>query len=440
MTCFLISCLMLFLASPASPQAMTGARNKGGAMRQEADTTRLTDIYLEHLSYLVEWRDSLNRNATLSAPNPYYFKAVLTPTLYTSPLRQMMVDKDTTITDYQLMRVAEMNYLLARFYTKYPSLVTQTEETVRNQGLFRKDVKDKLETEDRLSDKVTAANLMPSLDEKVEVVTRRPNFWKFSGNASLQFTQNYFSDNWYQGGENNYSGNSNINLQLNFDNQKKLTWSNRLEFQLGFQTSESDERRTFRPTSNRICYTTNFGYKAVKTLYYSGQVRIQTQVVPNYKANSTEVTTDMFSPMDITIAPGLKYDIAYGKKKRFTGTLNIAPLAYSIRYCDRDKLVRNFGIDEGHHSTHTFGPNITLNTTWRICNQITWNSNIYWFSNLHSNKVEWTNTFNFTVTKLISAQLYLYPRYDDSAVNFKNKNGKYFMFKEYLSMGLNYSF
>lgn len=440
MTCFLISCLMLFLASPASPQTVTGARNKGGAAQQEADTTRLTDIYLEHLSYLVEWRDSLNRNATLSAPNPYYFKAVLTPTLYTSPLRQMMVDKDTTITDYQLMRVAEMNYLLARFYTKYPSLVTQTEETVRNQGLFRKDVKDKLETEDRLSDKVTAANLMPSLDEKVEVVTRRPNFWKFSGNASLQFTQNYFSDNWYQGGENNYSGNSNINLQLNFDNQKKLTWSNRLEFQLGFQTSESDERRTFRPTSNRICYTTNFGYKAVKTLYYSGQVRIQTQVVPNYKANSTEVTTDMFSPMDITIAPGLKYDIAYGKKKRFTGTLNIAPLAYSIRYCDRDKLVRNFGIDEGHHSTHTFGPNITLNTTWRICNQITWNSNIYWFSNLHSNKVEWTNTFNFTVTKLISAQLYLYPRYDDSAVNFKNKNGKYFMFKEYLSMGLNYSF
>ncbi len=431
---------MLFFALPASPQTVTSAGGNGGAMQHEADTTQLTDTYLEYLSYLVEWRDSLNRNATLSAPNPYYFKAVLTPTLYTSPLRQMMVDKDTTITDYQLMRVAEMNYLLARFYTKYPSLVTQTEETVRNQGLFRKDVKDKLETEDRLSDKVTAANLMPSLDEKVEVVTRRPNFWKFSGNASLQFTQNYFSDNWYQGGENNYSGNSNINLQLNFDNQKKLTWSNRLEFQLGFQTSESDERRTFRPTSNRICYTTNFGYKAVKTLYYSGQVRIQTQVVPNYRANSTEVTTDMFSPMDITIAPGLKYDIAYGKKKRFTGTLNIAPLAYSIRYCNRDKLVRNFGIDEGHHSTHTFGPNITLNTTWRICNQITWNSNIYWFSNLHSNKVEWTNTFNFTVTKLISAQLYLYPRYDDSAVNFKNKNGKYFMFKEYLSMGLNYSF
>ncbi len=436
---FLISYLMVFCVVSAYPQQTDKEKER---IPQETDSITLLDVYLEHLSYLVEWRDSLNRNATsaVAAPSPYYFKAVLTPTLYTSPLRQMMVDKDSTVTDFQLMRVSEMNNMLSRLYVQNPSLVTQTEETVRSQGLFRKDVKDKLETEDKLSDKVTASNLMPKLDEEVEVVTRRPNFWKFSGNASLQFTQNHFTDNWYQGGENNYSGNSNINLRLNFNNQKKITWDNSLEFQLGFQTSESDERRVFRPTSNRICFTTNFGYRAVNTLYYSGQVRIQTQVVPNYQPNTTVVTTDMFSPMDITIAPGLKYDIAYGKKKRFTGSLNIAPLAYSIRYCDRDLLVRNFGIDEGHHSVHTFGPNVTLNTTLTICSQIKWNSNIFWFSNLHSNKVEWTNTFNFTITKLISAQLYLYPRYDDSAVKFKNKNGKYFMFKEYFSMGLNYSF
>ena len=440
MTRFLLIAIILSLSSVSYSQDTFVPVEGNDSATLVVDSFSVYNEYVRRLDTLVAWRDSIKREIRFEEPNPYYFQMLLSPTLYKSPIHQMMSGNPSASRDMQLNRLHYMNIMLSSIYTDYPWLVTQTEDAVVQQGTFRDDVSHKLDGSGRLSEKVTSSNLVPTVDEKIEVVTRRPNFWKFSGNTSLQFTQNHFSENWYQGGENNYAGNTTINLRLDFNNQKKITWGNLLEFQLGFQTSDSDERRVFRPTNNRICFTTNFGFQAFKTLYYSAQVRIQTQVVPNYQPNTMNVTSDIFSPMDVTIAPGFRYNIAYGKKKRFTGTLNIAPLAYSIRYCDRDNLVRNFGIDEGHNSVHNFGPNVTLDTNWKICNQITWTSRVYWFSNLHYNKLEWTNTVNFSFNKYLSAQLYLYPRYDDSAVRFKNENGKYFMFREYLSMGLNYNF
>lgn len=409
-------------------------------IEEPKDSVTLFDIYSDRLSALVQKYDSINANFVFPHPNAYYFKMMGVPTLFHAPLHQSMVKSDSLVGDIQLQNLYTLNQAFSRFYVESPFLVTNTESEIMAAGAFREDVKEKIEVKEKLSEKVNKSNLLPQLDEDVVVITRKPTFWKITGNTTLQFTQNHFSDNWYQGGENNYSGNSNINLRFDYDNQKKINMNVLAEFQLGFQTSASDKKRNFRPTNNRMCLTTNFGYKAVKTLYYSAQVRLLTQVVPNYKANSDVVTTDIFSPLDVTIAPGMKYEISIGKKKKLTGTLNVAPLAYSIRYCDRDELVRNYGIDPGHNSKHTFGPNVTLNTVWKIIPQITWSSNIYWFSNLESTKIEWTNTINFAVTKLISAQLIVFPRFDDSAVKFRSKSGSYFMFKEYFGMGLNYSF
>lgn len=406
----------------------------------QQDSLSIYDVYSRRLTELIQKHDSINSNFSFPVPNAYYYQLMGAPTLFHGPLHQMMVKSDSLSNDIQFQNIYTMNLSLARFYVESPSLVRQTEGHIHKAGAFRDDIQEKIEVKEKLADKVQQSNLVPVMFDDVVVVTRKPNFWKFTGNFVLQFSQNYLTDNWYQGGEKNYSGNTNINFRLDYDNQKKINLNVLAELQLGFQTSESDTRRAFRPTSNRICLTTNFGYKAIKTLYYSAQVRIQTQVVPNYKPNSDVVTTDIFSPMDVTVAPGMKYEIAIGKKKKFTGILNVAPLAYSVRYCDRDNLIKNYGLEEGKNSKHSFGPNITLNTKWKICNQVTWDSNIYWFSNLESTKIEWTNTINCTITKFISTQLSLYPRFDDSATKFRTEHGSYIMFKEFLSLGLNYSF
>ncbi|MBR6142630.1 MAG: DUF3078 domain-containing protein [Bacteroidaceae bacterium] len=408
----------------------------------KADTSLLLRHYLQAIDTLARERDSLNTSSASPTPNAYYYQILSQPTLYSSPLHQMMSQTDLNCKDLQMQRLFASRKMLSSLYTEAPQFVTQTENEIRGQAAIRSDVNDIVKTSDKLADKVAAATLAPKIDEPVEVITRRPNFWKFSGNTSLQFTQNYFSDNWYKGGETNFTGNFTVTLRANYNDQRKISWENTLDAQLGFQTTDTDNKRTFRPSSNLLRYTTNAGYKAWKNLYYSLQVILQTQLAANYQKNSDKLSSKIFSPLEVTVAPGMKYEIAWGKKKRFTGTLNVAPLAMKIIYVGRDDIVKNYGIDEGKHQKTTFGPNITMNTRWQICKQISWTSRVYWMSNYHYNIWEWENTVDFSVTKLITAKIYLYPRVDDSNEKYRDmsKHHTYLMFKEWFSLGLSYSF
>ena len=355
----------------------------------------------------------------------------------------MMVEADSTTFDLQLQRLFSMRKVLSTFYTEAPQLVKQTESEIRGQAAIRNDVNELLKNSDKLAEKIAVTTINPTMDEPVEVITRRPNFWRYSVNASVNFVQNHFSDNWYKGGESNFTGNFAVTLKANYNDQRKISWDNTLDAQLGFQTTESDKNRTFRPSSNLLRYTTNAGYRAWKQLYYSLQVILQTQLAANYQKNSDKISSKIMSPLEVTIAPGMKYEIAWGKKKQFTGTLNAAPLAMKIIYVGLDEIVKNYGIEEGKNQRTTFGPNVTLNTRWQICKQVTWTSRSYWMTNYDYDIWEWENTFDFSVTKLITAQLYLYPRYDDSNPKYRSgedHDGTFMMFKEWFSLGLKYSF
>ena len=266
--------------------------------------------------------------------------------------------------------------------------------------------------------------------------------WLHVFNASLQFTQAYISSNWYQGGEKNYMGNLDVTLRANYNDQRKITWENTLDIQLGFQTTESDSLRVFRPNHNLLRYTTNAGYKAWKNWYYSLQVILKTQIAPTYQKNTDKITSEFLSPLEVTVAPGMKYEIKWGKKRPFTGQLNVAPLAMKVMYVMNDDLVKNYGIPEGKNQKTTFGPNITLNTRWQISKQISWTNRMYWMSNFDYNIWEWENTVEFIVTKLITTRFYFYPRFDNSNERYRTNSrfNTYMMFKEWLSAGLTYNF
>lgn len=434
---------LLLVAIPFSSGFSRKVHVENTAKEVKPDTlTIMTLQYLQRLQEIVQERDSLDRSPSLSVPDAYYAHILTTPTLYSSVLAQMMAGSDSAkmVSDNQLCRVYASNVALSRMYAQAPWLVVQTETSIKQQGTFREDITEKLKTDDRLSDKVKGGSLTPTVDDDIVVVTRRPNFWKVSGNSQLHFTQSHFSDNWSGGGENAYTGLATLTLNFNFNNQKKITWNNQLEAKLGFTTKKSDKSRVFRPNTNSLRYTTNWGYQAVKNLYYSGQINLSTQLVPNYRENSDVVQSDFLSPLDVTIAPGVRYTIAWGKKKKFTGNLNVAPLAYNIRYVDRDLLVTNYGVRAGHNSKHSFGPNVTLNTGWQVFKAMHWSQRLFWYSNLHMTRIEWEHNFNFSINKLMNASLNVYPRIDDSSKNNKNDKGKYFMFKEYFSLGFNYNF
>lgn len=427
-------CMMALNASPATDT------NDEEAV--PADSSFLLKSYLEALDSLVWERDSLFTTPTPSTPNPYYYLILSQPTLYSSSLHQAMGHTNTSSPDLQIQRLYASRKMLSMLYANAPGLVTQTESDILGQAGIRSDIHDMLGTSDKLADKVAAATLNPVMDEPVEVITRRPNFWKFAGSTALQFMQSYFTDNWYQGGEKNYMGNLDVTLRANYDDQRKIIWENTLDIQLGFQTTESDKNRTFRPNHNLLRYTFNGGYKAWKDWYYSLKVILKTQIAPTYQKNTDNITSEFLAPLEVTVAPGMKYEIKWGKKKKFTGQLNIAPLAMHIIYVKNDDLVKNFGIEEGKNQKTTFGPNITMDTQWPITKQINWKSRIYWMSNFDYNIWEWENTIDFTITKLITTTLYLYPRFDNSNEKYKERSrfNTYMMFKEWLSLGLKYSF
>ena len=140
----------------------------------------------------------------------------------------------------------------------------------------------------------------------------------------------------------------------------------------------------------------------------------------------------------MSVSLGMDYKLELNK---FKGSAVLTPISYNFRYVDRESLRKNFGIEEGHNTYNYFGPSITVNYTWDIYKNIRWDARIYWFSNLEMTTIEWENTLTFSLTKFLTAKMFLYPRFDDSSPNYRSEDKEtYFMFKEWFSLGVNYAF
>ena len=401
----------------------------------------IADVYGKKMEELVHQRNKAIRQNTYKRPlDVYALRMSLPPTFYSSSvLQQFSAETPDIRTDRSLVRMYLVNDALASMYVNRPEIVVQTDSQVEQAGTLRDDVHGSLTTDTKLSDKVVTVDLGTEMNEGVELVTRRPNFWKFSGSGSLQFTQNYFSENWYQGGENNYAFLGLLTLNANYDNKQNVQWENRLEARLGFQTtSESETRRSMKPTDNLLRLTTKLGYKAYKTLFYTMQVQAYTQIVPLYESNSDVIRTNFLSPLNLTVSVGLDYKFQTNNNK-FRGNVYLAPCAYNMRYVSNIDLATKHGIEAGHHAYHNFGPSITVNAYWQILKNLSWNARMYWISNFTYTNIEWENTFNFTINKYLSAKLFVYPKFDDSSARYKSEGGSFFMMKEWLSLGFNYN-
>ena len=81
---------------------------------------------------------------------------------------------------------------------------------------------------------------------------------------------------------------------------------------------------------------------------------------------------------------------------------------------------------------------MTADLVWKMNDVVTWKSRLYAFTSYKRGLIEWENTFELRVSKYISANLFLYPRFDDSSL-YDDDLG-YWQFKEYSSVGFTYNF
>lgn len=341
---------------------------------------------------------------------------------------------------------------LMHVYLQRPDLVEVTESQQQASGELRQDVIDQQPIEQvvEITDQADPLLDMPEADP-VEVEVQKPNFWKYKGDGFLQFMQNYVSGNWYKGGESNYSAVGSLTLEANYDNKSKWKWENKLEMKLGFQTSRTDSVHRFKSNEDLLRYTGKVGLQAAKHWYYTLQVLAYTQFSRGYKANDIRTYSDFMSPFNLSIGLGMDYKVEW-LNKRITGTINLSPIAVNYRYVGRTGFRKQnnptidefewfpsrYGIDADKHHKTDLGSQLTAAIEWKINDIVTWKTRLYAFSSFHRAEIEWENTFALRVSKYISANLFLFPRFDDA--NQRDADLGYWQFKEYSSLGFSYNF
>ena len=328
---------------------------------------------------------------------------------------------------------------LMNVYLNRPDLVQVTETEQEQSGTLRQDIIE----QPVLQQATMVEQALPMPDEPqadpVEVAVEKPKFWTYKGDGYLQFMQNYVSGNWYKGGESNYAAVGSLTLEANYDNKSKWKWDNKLEMKLGFQTSRSDSLHKFKANEDLLRLTSKVGLQAAKRWYYTLQVLAYTQFSRGFKSNDVNTYSDFLSPLNVSIGLGMDYKVEWMKKK-LTGTINMSPLAVNYRYVDRADLAASFGVetDKHTHSLTDFGSQLTASLTWVMNDIVTWKTRLYGFTSYKRAEIEWENTFTLKVSKYISANLFLFPRFDDA--NKYDDNLGYWQFKEYSSLGFSYTF
>ena len=336
---------------------------------------------------------------------------------------------------------------LLNVYLKRPDLVVYSQSQLEAAGAGASVVNE--ETKADVNDPIIELTHEAPTEadpDPVDVVVNKPNFWTFKCDSYLQFLQNYVSGNWYKGGESNYSMLSSVTLEANYDNKRKWKWDNKLELKLGFQTSRSDTVNKFKANEDLIRLTSKVGLEATKKWYYTLQFIGTTQFSRGLKANDRRTYSDFLSPLNLSLSLGMDYKVEW-LNKALTGTINLSPLAVNYRYVDRTIFINNtnvswfptrHGLKDGKHSKLDLGSQFTVDVTWKIADNIKWKSRMYGFTSFKRVEYEWENTFSFSFNKYISSNIFIYPRFDDDRI--RDDHHGYWMFKEYCSIGFNYSF
>ena len=367
-----------------------------------------------------------------------YYRLFMPVTFYHSVATNQLSLSDGEAADNQAVDQALMNIYLNR-----PDLVEDTESQLQEAGTLRDDISQPVVSQEPMADVDDAPMPDTPDDAPSDVLVTKPKFWTKKGDGFLQFMQNYISGNWYKGGESNYALMGNLTLEANYDNKEKWKWENKFEAKLGFQTSRSDSLHKFKSNEDLLRLTSKVGLQAAKHWYYTLQFIGYTQFARGLKSNDKKTYSDFMSPFNLNLGLGMDYKLE-SKDKKLALSVNLSPIAVNYRYVDRswftekDWFPSRYGIEADKHSLVDFGSQVTANLEWKLAEAVKWKSRFYAFTSYKRAEIEWENTFELRVSKYITANLFLYPRFDDS--NTRDDDLGYWQFKEYSSIGFSYSF
>jgi hypothetical protein len=282
----------------------------------------------------------------------------------------------------------------------------------------------------------------------VEGATIGRRYWHRSGEHSLQFSQNYFSENWHRGGVNSTNINSFQTIRTNY-RKEKIRFDNTFEWRLALNsTSTTDTLRNYTISNDLIRYSGNFGIDAFgKGWSYSMNTEARTQAFNGYPTNSAELRSAFLSPLYVNAGIGLTYKLdkrsVKVRHRRTRLDLALAPASINYTYVNHSDVdVRRFGIEEGQKSNLDLGSTVNFNLIYDMTRFITWTSKLTYFTSYEKVISEFENTLNMSLTNAFSTRIQVNMRYDDGISPYDKEGNRYrfglLQVNQMLSFGLNY--
>jgi len=266
--------------------------------------------------------------------------------------------------------------------------------------------------------------------------------WLHVLNGSLQFSQAYVSDNWYQGGNNHVALLINFlwDVQLNTVWHPNLLLQSTLSYKLGLNSVEDDQYRKYSISQDIFQYNFKFGYKARRNWYYTITAQFKTQRLNNYKKDTETRIASVLTPGDLNFGLGMTYSKTNASKS-IQFNASIAPLSYNLKTAIDPHIDHElFGIPQTVKSQSEIGSNADITLNWKIGKMVTYKTRLFLFTDYDYFLGDWENTLNIQFSRFFSTQLYANLRYDSSADKYAAPKWKRFMLKEILSIGLSYTF
>jgi len=270
------------------------------------------------------------------------------------------------------------------------------------------------------------------------LVVRREQMgpWQYKAKADAQFSQNYVSKNWYQGGYSNVAILGIVTGKLTYDNQKSIQWENTGEWRMGFNSIAGDTLHVLSTNDDVFKINSKLGIKAGGNWFYSGSVDFATQIFNSYNGvNSSTMKTSFLTPVRVNVGVGLDYKY----KKIFS--LMLSPVSYKYIYVYNSRHVdtKQFGITPGERVLSEIGSSFTATFSYPVTPEVQLDSKLSFYTNYQKFEIDWEMVCNMKINRFMSTRISLNPRYDNTVILTKGENAT-IQFKQLLSVGFYHKF
>lgn len=280
------------------------------------------------------------------------------------------------------------------------------------------------------------------LAEHLRLQEIEKRYWIPSFESSIQFSQNYVSDNWYKGGTSNLNLYMRTYLSLLYT-KGAVRWNNEVEDKLSLYTADHGGKR-YRIGEDLFRLRSNFGLKASKRWSYTIDAEARTQLFYTYNDARTVIRSAPWAPLTTNVGIGMQYTYSsrsskvYGRK--FAFSMNLAPLSHTWRVSSRSDIdLARHGLSPEQRSYHRIGSTMRMNLKWDVNMDVNWESRVYFNTSYSNVEAEWENTLTLRISRYFSTRINLHLRFDDAVVS-KRESGwdKYIQLNEVLSFGFNF--